>query len=171
MLQAVAELCQQSLIDRTIVRIVFHIESAMCATLNTWVQDFGIQDICQVGGYVPRKMAQQLLHDSAINVVLVQSETIHGSHGIMTTKFFEALGCEKPILCTPADTGCLADTIRYTNAGIASENIEEIKAFILEKYHEWQANGYTHQEVRNKEQFSREYQARQFEELFLQCLQ
>lgn len=169
MLQAVAELCQESLIDRTIVRIVFHIESTICNALNAIVQDFGIQDICQIGGYVPRKIAQQLLHDSSINVVLVQSETIDGSHGIMTTKFFEALGCEKPILCTPANTGCLADTIRYTNAGIATDSKEEIKQFILEKYHEWQANGYTHQEVRNKEQFSREYQARQFEELFLQC--
>lgn len=171
MLQAVAELCKQSLIERTIVRIVFHIESTMCDALNTMVQDLGIQDICQIRGYVSRKKAQQILHNSAINVVLVQSETIDSSHGIMTTKFFEALGCEKPILCTPANTGCLVDTIRYTNAGIATDNKEEIKQFILEKYREWKANGYTHQEVQHKEQFSREYQARQFEELFLQCLQ
>ena len=90
---------------------------------------------------------------------------------MMTTKFYEALGCEKPVLCVPSDESVLAATIRDTNAGIATDNKEEIKQFILEKYHEWQANGYTHQEVRHKEQFSREYQARQFEELFLQCLQ
>lgn len=169
MLQAVAELCQQSLIDKAVVKIVFHIESVFCDAVKAMVQEFGIQDICRVGEFVPPQVVQQILHNSAINVVLVQSETIDGSHGIMTTKFFEALGCEKPILCTPANTGCLADTIRYTNAGIATDSKEEIKQFILEKYHEWQAHGYTHQEVRNKEQFSREYQARQFEELFLQC--
>ena len=54
---------------------------------------------------------------------------------------------------------------------VGKGKLEEIKQFIMEKYHEWQANGYTHQAVQHKEQFSREYQARQFEELFLQCLQ
>ena len=85
----------------------------------------------------------------------------------MTTKFYEALGCEKPILCTPSDSEELAQTIRQTNAGLASSNINEIKAFILDKYHEWQQNGFTHQAVINKEQFSREKQAEQFEQLFL----
>ncbi|MGN0235014.1 MAG: glycosyltransferase [Paludibacteraceae bacterium] len=104
---------------------------------------------------------------SSICIVL----TNKSAKGMMTTKFYESLGCEKPILCVPSDESVLAITIQNTNAGIATENVEEIKQFILEKYHEWQVNGYTHQEVRNKEQFSREYQARQFEELFLQCLQ
>ena len=90
---------------------------------------------------------------------------------MMTTKFYEALGCEKPVLCVPSDESVLAATIRDTNAGIATDNKEEIKQFILEKYREWKANGCTHQAVQHKEQFSREYQARQFEELFLQCLQ
>lgn len=87
--------------------------------------------------------------------------------GMMTTKFFEALGCEKPILCIPSDEGCLAQTIRDTNAGLASSDQDEIKAFILDKYREWQRNGYTHQAVVNKEQFSRLRQAEQFEQLLL----
>ena len=87
--------------------------------------------------------------------------------GMMTTKFFEALGCEKPILCIPSDEGCLAQTIRDTNAGLASSDLDEIKAFILDKYREWQRNGYTHQAVVNKEQFSRLRQAEQFEQLLL----
>ena len=37
--------------------------------------------------------------------------------------------------------------------------------------HEWQQNGYTHQEVINKEQFTRQHEAQQFEKLFLQCIQ
>ena len=90
--------------------------------------------------------------------------------GMMTTKFFEAFGCEKPILCIPSDNGLLAETIHQTNAGIASSEINEIKAFILEKYHEWQQNGFTRQAVINKEQFSREKQAQQFEQLFTETL-
>lgn len=92
------------------------------------------------------------------------------ARGMMTTKFFEAFGCEKPILCIPSDNGLLAETIHQTNAGIASSEINEIKAFILEKYHEWQQNGFTRQAVINKEQFSREKQAQQFEQLFTETL-
>ena len=92
------------------------------------------------------------------------------ARGMMTTKFFEAFGCEKPILCIPSDNGLLAETIHQTNAGIASSDINEIKTFILEKYHEWQQNGFTRQAVINKEQFSREKQAQQFEQLFTETL-
>ncbi len=106
------------------------------------------------------------LRRSSIAIVLTNPKAF----GMMTTKFFEALGCEKPVLCVPSDEGCLAQTIRDTHAGIATSNVQEIKAFILDKYHEWQANGYTHQSVIHKEQFSRRHQAEQFEQLFLSLI-
>lgn len=102
------------------------------------------------------------IRKSSIMLVLTNKKT----HGMMTTKFFEALGCEKPILCIPSDKGCLAQAMVETNAGLASDNIEEIKQFILDKYNEWKQNGFTHQPVRNIEQFNRENQAKQFEDLF-----
>ncbi len=88
----------------------------------------------------------------------------------MTTKFFEALGVEKPVLCVRSDEECLANVINQTNAGLAATNVEEIQTFICEKYHEWQKNGFTRQAVINKEQFSREKQAQQFEQLFIHTL-
>ena len=116
---------------------------------------------------IPLDRVGDELRQSSIAIVLTNPET----HGMMTTKFYEALGCEKPILCVPSDNGLLAKTIRETNAGLASSDINEIKEFILEKYHEWQKKGFTRQAVINKEQFSREKQAQQFEQLFLQCIQ
>ena len=107
------------------------------------------------------------LRNSSMALVL----TNPNAKGMMTTKFFEAIGCEKPVLCIPSDNGLLAATIRDTHAGLASSDIQEIKAFILEKYHEWQQNGFTRQAVINKEQFSRQQQAEQFEQLFMQCSQ
>ena len=83
----------------------------------------------------------------------------------MTTKFYEALGCEKPVLCTPSDKGILADTIQFTNAGLASSDMKEIKAFILDKYAEWKHQGFTRQAVSNKDQFNRYIQAQEFENL------
>ena len=169
LLQAVAELWQQNLIEQQHFRIVFHIEPYIVPVLRDMTQQMGIDCLCHIEGYIPHQEAQKIQQQSAISVVLLQAETTQGSHGIMTTKFFEALGCEKPVLCIPSSHGCLAQTIRETHAGIATANVEEIKTFILEKYHEWQANGYTRQNVQNKEPFSRAYQAQQFETLFLQC--
>ena len=114
----------------------------------------------------PDQVGSKLRHSSIVLVL-----TNPNAKGMMTTKFFEALGCEKPVLCIPSDNGLLAQTIRKTNAGLASSDINEIKKFILDKYHEWQQHGYTRQAVVNKEQFSREAQAQQFEQLFLQCIQ
>lgn len=105
---------------------------------------------------------------SSIMVVL----TSKTAKGMMTTKFFEALGCEKPVLCVPDDEGSLAKVIRQTNAGIAADTVEEIEAFILEKYAEWKEQGFTHQAVdaQAKAAFSRLEQAKQMEDLLLSIL-
>ncbi|MBR5854279.1 MAG: glycosyltransferase [Paludibacteraceae bacterium] len=148
------------------IKIIFHIENDLIAPLSALVQKYEIQDLCSISGYIPRQEAIDLLQKSAISLIFNETTDSTNMHGIMTTKFFEALGCEKPILCTPSETEELAETIRQTNAGLASSDIQEIKDFILNKYREWQQQGYTRQAVINKEQFSREKQAQQFEQLF-----
>ena len=110
-------------------------------------------------GLTNKEVAQQI-NRSSIMLVFTSRRT----HGMMTTKFFEALGCEKPVLCIPSDEGVLAETIRDTNAGLASDNKELVKTFIRSRYEEWKKEGYTHQNVLNKNQFSRLTQARQFED-------
>ncbi|MCQ2347018.1 MAG: glycosyltransferase [Paludibacteraceae bacterium] len=101
------------------------------------------------------------IRKSSIMLVL----TSKTAHGMMTTKFSEALGCEKPIICIPSDEGCLAQAIADTHAGIATESVDEIKQFIMSKYREWQQNGYTRQCIQNKDLFDREYLAHEFETL------
>lgn len=91
---------------------------------------------------------------SGIMLVLTNTAT----HGMLTTKFYEALGCAKPVLCVPSDQGDLAELIAYTNAGLASYDEEQIKAFLLDKQNEWKTKGFTRQAVQNREEFSRETQ-------------
>ena len=92
------------------------------------------------------------------------------THGMLTTKFYEALGCAKPILCVPSDEGELAKLIEYTNAGIATADKEAIKAFITEIYNEWKQNGFTRQHPLHREQFSRETQCEQLETIILSLI-
>ena len=92
------------------------------------------------------------------------------THGMLTTKFYEALGCDKPILCVPSDKGSLAELIAYTNAGIATDDVEHIKQFITERYHEWQQNGFTRQATQHREEFTREAQCEQMEQIIQKTL-
>ncbi len=143
----------------------------ICVRIHTakqWHQQ--VQTICdcnqlQTLDYIPRAELIQVLHESSILLVLTNKVSDKGPHGIMTTKFFEALGVEKPVLCVRSDEDCLAEAIQQTNAGIAATTVEETADFILEKYNEWKEKGYTHQEVRNKELFTRQNQAIQFDQL------
>jgi hypothetical protein len=90
----------------------------------------------------------------------------------MGTKFFEALGVEKPVLCVRSDEECLAQVIQETNAGLAGTNAEEVADFILEKYQEWKNKGFTRQAVdqAQKRLFTRQYQAQQFEQILLKAI-
>ena len=111
------------------------------------------------------------MHYSSILLILTTSCKQNGTHGMMGTKFYEILGVEKPCLCLNSDEECLADAIEQTNAGLAATQVDEVKDFILTKYYEWLKNGYTRQAVVNKEQFTRQHEAAQFEQLFIQCIQ
>ena len=97
------------------------------------------------------------IRQSSIMLVLTNTDT----HGMLTTKFYEALGCAKPVLCVPSDKGELTELISHTNAGIATGDTEQIKTFILAKYKEWQDFGFTRQPVVHREEFSRTKQCEQ----------
>lgn len=107
---------------------------------------------------IPYNQLGDAIRRSGIMLVLTNEHT----HGMLTTKFYEALGCEKPILCVPSDKGALAELIAYTNAGIATDDSEAIKAFITEQYKAWQNHGFTHQATRHRNEFTREAQYDQF---------
>lgn len=110
---------------------------------------------------IPHDQLGDAIRRSSVMLVLTNTNV----HGMLTTKFYEALGCEKPVLCVPSDKGSLAELIEYTNAGISTDDIDQIKAFITNKYTEWQRNGFTRQETKHREQFTRQFQSKQIEQL------
>lgn len=164
--QAIALLIEQKEIDSTHLKILFHTDPKAIQELQALGKQYHISEILDIQGYIPRQEILPVMHKSSIMLVLTTLSTPNGTHGIMGTKFFENIGIEKPILCVHSDEECLADAIRQTNAGLAATNVEEVKAFIMEKYHEWMKYGYTRQQVINKQQFTRQYQAKHFALLF-----
>lgn len=113
---------------------------------------------------IPHDRLGDAIRRSGIMLVLTSSDT----HGMLTTKFYEALGCKKPILCVPSDQGALAELIRYTNAGIATDDKEAVKAFITAQYTVWLKQHFTRQATNHRELFSREYQNDQYYSTYIQ---
>lgn len=163
--EALQMLLSDGKIARQDIELRFHINQASIPSLQQMAGQYGIADICRIEGYIPKQELLPLMHRSSILLVLTCLSTPHGAHGIMGTKFYEALGVEKPVLCVRSDEECLAQVIRQTNAGLAGTNAREVADFLLDKYHEWQVKGFTRQPVQHKEIFSRTYQSSQIEAL------
>lgn len=149
------------------IRLIWYTNTDVHSQIQDLANQYHLTTPLIINSYVPNHEIPAILNQSSIILVL----TNKGNRGIMTTKFFEAIGVEKPILCVRSDEGCLAQTIQETNAGLAATNAKEAKEFILHHYNQWQKQGYTHIDINNKQQFSRQTQALQFEEIFNQILQ
>lgn len=149
------------------LRIVWYVDKTSREIISKELENYPItKSISEINNLVPVSAIPNLLNASSIILVLTNKSTEDGPKGIMTTKFFEAIGVEKPVLCVRSDEGCLSQVIKETNAGLAATNVEEVKSFITQKYKEWENNGFTRQEIVSREKFSRENQAKQFVEIF-----
>ena len=149
------------------LRIVWYVDKTSREIISKELENYAItKSISEINNLVPVSAIPNLLNKSSIILVLTNKSTEDGPKGIMTTKFFEAIGVEKPVLCVRSDEGCLSQVIKETNAGLAATNVEEVKSFITKKYKEWENNGFTRQEIVSREKFSRENQAKQFVEIF-----
>ncbi|MBR1928332.1 MAG: glycosyltransferase [Paludibacteraceae bacterium] len=149
------------------LKVVIHTNDQGRNLIERYIKEYEINEsIIDIRPFINLSDIADLLRKSSICLVFSNKASDSSVHGMMTTKFFEALGTEKPVLCVRSDEECLADVIRDTNAGLAANNAIEIKAFIEEKYAEWKAKGFTRQKVKNKEIFSRQYESEQFLKLF-----
>lgn len=149
------------------LRLVWYVDKNSKAIINDLLKDYPTtRGVSQINDLVAASEIPSLLNKSSIVLVLTNKSDENGPKGIMTTKFFEAVGVEKPVLCVPNDEGCLGQVLNEVNAGLAANSALEVKNFITEKYNEWQKNGFTKQNVKNKEYFCRENQAKEFVEVF-----
>lgn len=144
------------------IRLIWYTDASVHPQIVKMANQYKLTTPLILNHYINNSEIPNKLNESSIILVLSNNN----NRGIMTTKFFEALGVEKPILCVRSDDGYLAQTIKETKSGLAATNVNEIKNFILYHYNQWKKLGYTHVEIKNKNQFSRQNQAIQFEEIF-----
>lgn len=166
--QAVGEMLTDGTLPEKDVELSFRIDTSSIQEIQALALHYGVAQVCDIGPYIPKQNISDFLHRSSVLLVLTCLSTDDGPHGILGTKFYEALGVEKPVLCVRSDEDALADVIHETGAGIAASSAEELKTFLLDKFEEWKKKGFTRQHTDEdiRQRFTRQYESGQFEHYF-----
>ncbi len=145
-------------------RVIFYTPQRFRKNVTTNPYFSSISDYVDFKDYVDNKYIPDLLNESSIALVLTNKAEDNGPKGIVTTKFFEYIGCERPVLLIPNDHGVLEKLIAKTNIGYAANNIDEVVGFIVQKFTEWEEMGFTSVKIEPdlKNRFSRKEQANEF---------
>jgi glycosyltransferase involved in cell wall biosynthesis len=164
---ATRRLMEEGIISEQSFRIQFYTPARYRINITSLESYPAVATLLDFCDYVDTSEVPQLLNKACIVLLLANKSHKNGPQGILTTKYFEYLAVERPILCVRSDEGLLEASIREANAGVAARTVEEAYDFILEKYREWQEKGYTTQVVNRDyvQQFSRKRQAGQFVDL------
>lgn len=166
--EAVSRLDREKLIDPDKFRIQWYVDSESKAIIMQAATAYPVARYMDFFNYIPASEIPGVLNRSSILLQLANTFASDGPKGFMTTKLFESMAVEKPLLCVKSDESYLEAAIRKTRSGLAARTAEEAYRFILYHYRFWQDNGYTYIDTNKKEveYFSRKKQTEQFMRIF-----
>ena len=168
--KAIARLDKEKRISPLEFQLHWYMDKMSNEILKQLAEEYQISPYMHYFGYVPATQIPAILNQSSILIQLANKMDKSGPKGIMTTKLFESLAVEKPLLCVRSDEAYLEAIIKETHSGIAARSEEDVYQFILEYYRLWKEKGYTSIQIKKDaiELFSRKRQAKQFMDLFTQ---
>lgn len=166
--EAIARLDREKKISPDKFRLQWYVDAESGKMIKQVADTYPISSYMDFFEYVPASDVPGILNRSSVLLQLANKSSGSGPKGFMTTKLFEAMAVEKPLLCVRSDEGCLETTILRTKSGIAARAVDEVYAFLLHHYTAWQEKGFTQAKVNRDavECFSRKKQAEQFMSIF-----
>lgn len=123
---------------------------------------------------VPHREIPSIIHRASVILLVGNEEGIDRPQGMVSTKLFEAIAVEKPVVLLPARHGEAAELLVGSGCGIATNDLEELVHYIYECWEQWRRDGFTSAKGVDRafvRQFSRRRQAGQFAELLVQMTQ
>lgn len=166
LLEALGEMLKEREIDTKEWQLDLYAEAEKEEEVRALARQYGAEQLVAWHAFVPRKELGKIMAESSVLLAL-GCPPQEGQHGILGTKVFEAIGAEKPLLLVPSDEDSLAELIRETGIGCAAKNKEGVKSFLQKQHAEWKEKGYTRQAIIGKEQYSRQVQAQNIEQIIL----
>lgn len=166
--EALARLHKEGALTPEDCRVHWYVDEASWTVIRAEAEKVGVAAFMEFKGYVPASEIPKVLNSSSILLLLTNKASGLGPKGVMTTKFFESLAVEKPVLCVRSDESYLAAAIQESQAGIAAITAEEVCDFLKHHYAEWQSNGYTRSAIDHAvlQRYSRKEQAGEFATIF-----
>ena len=168
LMEALAILSAENVFTDKDCRVYWYVDDASREIISEEARKYGVLPFMDFKGYVPASEIPSILNSSSVLLLLTNRAANSGPKGVMTTKFFESLAVEKPVLCVRSDESYLAEAINDTNAGLAATNVNEVCDFLKSYYQEWKEKGYTSSSIKKSKlvRFSRKEQAKQFIQIF-----
>ena len=106
------------------------------------VAEYALEKYMDYHAFVKQEELPDEMMRSSVLLILNNIPSEKRYFGIMTTKFFEAIGANRPVLSIPDNHDNLSQLVRETGCGLASSDAEEIGRFLVEKHAEWKRQGY-----------------------------
>lgn len=133
--------------------------------LEPLVKQWGLEGRVYLRDMVSSRLVPDLLRSAGIILLLSNAEGEGRPQGMISTKLFEALALEKPLLLLPIAGGEVVEMLQCSGCGVATNSVEVVSAYIQKQYKKWQEHGRTMVEHPNRDfiaRYSRLEQARQF---------
>ena len=171
LLQSIHQLYERKVIDPKTFQVVFFSGKIVKENpIHERIKRLNIEEFFSFRDFVPASEIPAILNEASILLVLTNK---NGFHGVLTTKFFEYLAVNRPILCMTSDEDALEAAIYATESGCSARTQEEAERYIENRFAEWKKFGFTSGTTRmdQLELYSREFQAKQFVRVFEDVLQ
>ena len=132
------------------------------ASLQKMFANHQYSHLVQMNDHVFREKCFELQKQAAILLLATYPGT-----GVMTSKIYEYLAAQRPILAIPCDGDGIDDLLKETKAGVSCSKKEEIAEHLLKWYKEWKASGTISYKgnIQMKSRFSRREQAGQLAQI------
>ncbi len=145
LLEALESLLDEGLMHPSRLRLIYAGKDG--GIWDAWVKAFTYPSLLENKGLLSVAEARQLQQKAGMNILLTWADNRH--QGILTSKLYEYLYAEKPILgiVNGVPDGELERVFQQSAAGVLvyahEAYLRPVRHFILEKYREWLAFGRT----------------------------
>lgn len=172
LLESIRNLADKKLLNASNTVIKWFIDADSKNVIQKLAFEYNVEDFVEYHEFISPDKLNEEMSKSSILLTLSNISTRKQYFGIMTTKFFESIGVNRPILCVPDNNDNLSALIKNSNCGLVSSSLNETEVFIRDKFSEWQLSGYTKGYLTDNERmdFSRRKGAEILENLFLNAI-
>lgn len=164
--QALDALISLGAIDAGNIEIAFYATEP--SILKPIIREYNSAQVCLLHDRLEHNKLPDIMAKASILLLLNE----YGRSGVLSTKLFEYLAMERPILCIRTEqTSEMAEIIKKANAGYAGDDLEDVKRFLLVHYGMWKRQGYclSNSDQTYISQFSRREQAGRLADLLTEA--